>query len=589
MGRHKILFAGLIIVSSCGVPVLAASAATPRPKIMSFYPTTATVGTQVTIEGTDLAGATRVTFNGNAATIISSRANRITADAPVATTTGYIKVKSAGVWTRSASKFNVLTPLDGVMSVAGDGRGYCALLTASEVNCWGYGDQGQLGNGVYYPNGGGSATPVSVEGVGGAGTLTGATNIVSAGSYGGYCALLSSGGVDCWGDGQFGQLGNGKFYEKRHGGRASPVAVEGVGGSGTLTGVTNLFSDQDATVCALLSSGALVCWGAGFAGQLGDGTSSDSAVPVVVDGVGGIGTLMGVTSMSGGGLPGGGDFCALLTSGEVDCWGNGSDGELGNGMFSGSSSPVAVQGVGGSGTLTGVTSVVSNSAGYCALLSSGGVDCWGFGQDGELGNGTFYTSAPYGSATTVAVEGVGGTGTLTGVTSVVEDAASGSGPSGGGPGYCALLTSGGVDCWGAGPVGELGNGASNDSASPVTVEGVGGTGTLTGVMSLANDAFYSYCALLTSGGVDCWGAQYSGVLGNGTASQSQHSTVPVAVEGVGGNGTLTAVASLIGGGADGPTFCALLTSSGLDCWGGGYNGVLGNGTFSHAVSPVEVG
>ena len=310
-----------------------------------------------------------------------------------------------------------------------------------------------------------------------------------------------------------------------------------------LTGVTSIFTDQDATVCALLSSGAVVCWGAGFAGQLGDGTSSGSAVPVLVEGAGGTGTLTGVTSLVGGGLPGGGDYCALLTSGGVDCWGNGSDGELGNGGFSESTFPVAVEGVGGTGTLTAATSVVSDSIGYCALLSTGGVDCWGFGQDGELGNGDFYTSSPYGSAAPVAVEGVGGTGTLTAVTSLVDDAASGSGPDGGGPGYCALLTSGGVDCWGAGPVGELGNGGSNDSATPVTVEGLGGTGTLTGVTSLANDAYYSFCALLTAGGVDCWGAEYNGALGNGTASESKHGTFPAAVEGVEHDGRSNAAAT----------------------------------------------
>ena len=76
------------------------------------------------------------------------------------------------------------------MSVASDGRGYCALLTSSEVDCWGYGETGQLGNGVYYPNNSGSASPVSVEGVGGAGMLTGVTSLISGGSYGSYCALL---------------------------------------------------------------------------------------------------------------------------------------------------------------------------------------------------------------------------------------------------------------------------------------------------------------------------------------------------------------------------------------------------------------
>jgi hypothetical protein len=102
-------------------------------------------------------------------------------------------------------------------------------------------------------------------------------------------------------------------------------------------------------------------------------------------------------------------FCAVLASGGVDCWGYGYDGELGNGMFYTSNpeytvTPVTVEGVGGAGTLTGITSLAGDGDGYCALLTSGGVDCWGYGHDGELGDGIFYTNNPsYGSATPVEV------------------------------------------------------------------------------------------------------------------------------------------------------------------------------------------
>jgi len=118
-----------------------------------------------------------------------------------------------------------------------------------------------------------------------------------------------------------------------------------------------------------------------------------------------------------------------------------------------------VEGVGGTGTLTGVASLTSDTIGtYCALLTSGGVDCWGWGEDGELGNGTFDTTSPYGTATPVQVEGVGG-GTLTGVTSVTGEVET----------YCATLASGGVDCWGYNDDGELGNGTVSGSATPVPV------------------------------------------------------------------------------------------------------------------------
>ncbi len=573
--RVKVLLAGLIVISVCGVSALPATASTPKPTIASFSPTSATAGAEVTIKGTNLAGATRVTFNGMIATVISDTATKINAEVPTGATTGYITVKTPGGRAKGASEFAVLTPLDDVMDVVSGSDDYCALLTSGGVDCWGYGEDGELGNGTFYSSSPyGSAVPVAVEGVGGTGTLTGVTSLVG-GTFG-YCALLISGGVDCWGYGEHGDLGNGTFYTSSPYGSATPVVVEGVGGTGTLAGVRSLVADIFG-YCALLTSGGVDCWGYGSYGELGNGAFSDSASPVVVEGVGGTGTLAGVRSLVADGF---GD-CALLTSGGVDCWGVGEDGALGNGTFSDSATPVVVKGVGAIGTLTGVTSLVGDDNALCALLTSGRVDCWGYGEDGELGNGTFYTSSPYGSAIPVVVEGVGGSGTLTGVTSLVGDSF----------GYCALLTSGGVDCWGYGEDGELGNGifytsSPYGSATPVFVKGVEGTGTLTGVTSLVGESGLSttdgitgdFCALLTSGGVDCWGYGSYGELGNGTfyTSSPYGSAIPVVVEGVGGTGTLTGVTSLMGGEN---TFCTLLTSGGVDCWGFGADGQLGDGTF----------
>ena len=197
----------------------------------------------------------------------------------------------------------------------------------------------------------------------GRGTLTGVTALSTDGS--GYCALLTSGGVDCWGYDGGGDLGDGMFYATTLGGSATPVPVVGIGGSGTLTGVTALSSgdDDDGGYCAVLSSGGVDCWGYGYFGELGDGTfytttHESSATPVPVVGVGGSGTLTGVTALSTDGS----GYCALLTSGGVDCWGYGGGGDLGDGMFyattlGGSATPVPVVGVGGSGTLSGVTAV----------------------------------------------------------------------------------------------------------------------------------------------------------------------------------------------------------------------------------------
>ena len=114
---------------------------------------------------------------------------------------------------------------------------------------------------------------------------------------------------------------------------------------------------------------------------------------------------------------------------------------------------------------------------------------------------------------------MGGTGSLSGVKNVSalqpeSDVA--------GWGYCAVLTSGGVDCWGDDQGGELGDGnlletdrianrVSGENATPVSVEGVGGMGTLSGVKSVSGDGNLSYCAVLDSGGVDCWAATTVGI------------------------------------------------------------------------------
>src|SRR5580700_3695859 len=138
----KIFLAGLIIASICGVSAAGASALTPKPTITSFSPSSATVGTEVTINGTHLKGATKVTFNGTVATVISDHSKEIEAYVPVGATTGYIKVRTPGGAVKSESDFTVLTSLDDAMSVVtiGQGQGYCALLTSGGVECWGLGN-----------------------------------------------------------------------------------------------------------------------------------------------------------------------------------------------------------------------------------------------------------------------------------------------------------------------------------------------------------------------------------------------------------------------------------------------------------------
>jgi alpha-tubulin suppressor-like RCC1 family protein len=344
--------------------------------------------------------------------------------------------------------------------ISTDNSSACALAAGGTIDCWGDNEYGGLGDGTTTD----SSTPVEVMG------LTSATEI-SVGQEN-ECALLSGGTVNCWGYNGVGDLGDGTTADS-----STPVAVTG------LSGVTQISTNGD-TSCALLTGGTVECWGGNEFGALGDGTTTDSSTPVAVTG------LSGVTQIS----VGADENCALLTGGTVDCWGYNGVGELGNGTTTNSSIPVAVTG------LSGVSAISSGWEAACALLNAGTVDCWGDNEYGELGIGTTTDSS-----TPTAVSG------LTGVTQI----------SAGGDSACAVLSNGTADCWGENEFGELGNGTTTNSLTPAAVTG------LTRIAQIAAGPGAS-CALLAVGTVDCWGDNASGGLGNGTDSNS---SIPVEVSG----------------------------------------------------------
>ncbi len=291
------------------------------------------------------------------------------------------------------------------------------------------------------------------------------TPIAAGGDYS--CVLMSGGVVKCWG-------GHGNDTTTRG---MLPVEVAGL-----TTGVTAMSVGEGHT-CVLTNGGVVKCWGANYQGQLGDGTTTDSSVPVDVSGL-----TSGISAISSGGS----HACALTNGGGVKCWG-----------YNAGNVPTDV-----SGLASGVTAIAAGYIHTCALTSGGGVMCWGSNDVGELGNGSTTDSS-------VPVD-------VAGLTNVVTAIA-------GSRHTCALMSGGGVKCWGSNYHGQLGSTTTPVSLVPVDVEGLA-----TAAIGIAAGEWHT-CALMSGGGVKCWGDNYVGQLGIGTTCDSG---VPVEIQFVAPSATI---------------------------------------------------
>ncbi|HEX4345747.1 MAG TPA: hypothetical protein VHZ31_09305, partial [Solirubrobacteraceae bacterium] len=232
------------------------------------------------------------------------------------------------------------------------------------------------------------------------------------------------------------------------------------------------------TTCAVGVSGLGVCWGYNGDGERGDGNQLATAGASIVS------NLMAITSISVGNA----SACALTATGDVWCWGTGSQGQLGTGSVASSDVPVHLD------TLGAGNRAVSVSVGHaCVITNVGGAMCWGSNGHGELGDGTATTRL-----TPVQVAGL-----ASGVARIAA-------------GYfftCAVLTSGAVKCWGDNEYGQLGNGTTANSATPVSVAAFTFVDAPSSITVGADFA----CAIAPGVG-DCWGHNNDGELGDGTTT-----------------------------------------------------------------------
>lgn len=387
------------------------------------------------------------------------------------------------------------------------------------------------------------------------------------------CGVLS-GDAYCWGDNDYGQLGDGSTTAS-----LVPVKVHrdtyptGIGDYA----ITDIAAG-DLQNCLLIETGEVYCWGRNDHGQLAQGslTPTQSTVPIKATGLGSV-TVKDV-GVSGDA------FCALTTGDALYCWGSNVDSQVGNNSTTDRTTPILIGGPsGGYGGLANkaVTEMSQSGAfnNHMCAVATGLAYCWGRNNDGQIGNnpsGTgpwttdlrtptaVYTSGVLSGKTVVAITGDGGDG----------DAHT-----------CAMAyTTTTADmrayCWGANTDGFLGSGAAYNTTSKVpvavSVSGVLASKVVTEVAVGAVGACviaYPTSGTIADSRAYCWGA--ASVRGDGVNSRTN---IPVQVDDTGTVFNTEQIYGIISGAY---RACAIALNKSY-CWGVNSVGQIGDGT---TVSP----
>lgn len=288
--------------------------------------------------------------------------------------------------------------------------------------------------------------------------------------------------------------------------------------------------------CVRRNNGTLACWGNGADGQLGNGSTANRLVPTPVN------TIADAIEISAGRA----HTCARSAS-QVQCWGNAATHQLGSGSMMSSAVPVRA------GSL-GVTQSVSAGAGHSCVVNGSGsfhmMMCWGDNALGQVGNGTMTT--PITTPTT----------TNPNFFDWLQVAA-GSHHS------CGRRQNNTVFCWGDNSAGQLGTGMPASSPGPVQATGI------LDAAEVATGSMHS-CARHLDGRVSCWGDNSAGQLGTGDMlRRSSRVYVP---------GINDAIAIAAGAAHT----CALRMTGAVLCWGRNTDGQLGDGTTANRVAPTSI-
>lgn len=446
-----------------------------------------------------------------------------------------------------------------VLDIEANGSVTCVLLENKTLKCWGSNYSGVLG----LP----SVTNIGRE------TVPSDFNSIELGdtveqfdlSEDHICALLTSGGVKCWGYGGNGSLGYGNSNNIGQTDSPSDHSIVPIGSSVIKIAVGENHS------CAILSNNKLKCWGRNgykrsscgyfscstittYYGQLGLQKVFDVGLTNTPDQVEPITLNEDIVDISLGDA----FTCATTATSKIICFGINIDGQLSLGsstqLYGGynpvsSIKPISIG--------SPISQLSSGRAHSCLLSSEGEMKCWGSNTYGQLGQGNVYNIGSFSLPTDHEAIPIG-----MNVKSIVA----------GYQGPCALNEFGEARCWGYATTGELGLatlGAVNigDNETPSSIPKINSGGVITQI----SKGWSHTCALFDNLKAKCWGRAYSGELGYGNKTTIGDDESPADVGFINPNEDFIDVSA-------GSSFtCAVNTFGQVKCWGDNGSGQLGQG------------
>lgn len=395
------------------------------------------------------------------------------------------------------------------VQLASGGDHACAITAIGQVKCWGRNDYGQLGVGGVDSKG---------DAGGEMGSALKAVNLgngrfaksVSVGFFH-TCAILDNDTLKCWGRNDYGQLGIGNFNHKGMSESDMGDALPGVALGGTVKAVEAGYVHT----CAILTDGSVKCWGLNYMGQLGLGDRTTRNAPSAAADIGGSAKSISLNA---------GHTCAVLTNNTLKCWGDNWYGQLGQNDERGRGDDAGEMGSALAAIELGVqVSGVTAAGGYtCAVLSNGDMKCFGRNQEGTLGTCWALNSSNVAGPCweTGYTRDTRGYGIYAGQMSTLPKVDLGSfsvkTAAAGNFFVCAADSGGAVKCFGQNYAGQLGYGDTNsrgdqvgEMGSALTHINVGGA-----VKTIAPGNDHA-CVLRTDNSVVCFGENRYGQLGRG--------------------------------------------------------------------------